>query len=87
MERLRAVPFCQALDQGNILQIAEMAGLNGERSQQVRDRVGDCGLCRLAFARLSRRQEYDWIQTAPLSNRETTFYGARLGQDTLHELL
>jgi hypothetical protein len=87
MERLRAVPLCQALDQGNVLGISELAGIDRDRAQGVRDRVGDCGLCRLSFARLSRLPGHEWLQTSPLSDRESAFYRTRLGTELPQELL
>jgi hypothetical protein len=87
MERLRSNPLCQALDQGDVLLVAQMAGMAHKDAQRARERVGDCGLCRLAFARLARRTRPDWIQIAPLSAREATFYGERLGSNALLELL
>jgi hypothetical protein len=87
MERLRPVPFCQALDQGAILELAEIAGIAPESAGQVRDRVGDCGACRLFSVRLARGSAYEWMRVAPLSARERTFYVHRLGADRMAEWL
>jgi hypothetical protein len=87
MERLRSVPFCQALDRGDVLRLAEIAGVASELACQVRDRVGDCGCCRLSAILLARQPEHDWIEVPPLSDRETAFYTRRVGADTLQRLL
>jgi hypothetical protein len=87
MERLRAVPFCQALDRGDLGHLAEIAGVAPDLARQVRDKVGDCGSCRLLSILLARQPAHDWIVVPPLSDRERTFYGAQLGSDTLSQLL
>jgi len=87
MERLRSVPFCQALDRGDVLRLAEIAGVASELSRQVRDRAGDCGCCRFSAILLARQSEHDWIDVAPLSDREMAFYTRRVGADTLQKLL
>jgi hypothetical protein len=87
MEGLHTDPFCQALDQGNLVHIAQLAGLDRSEARRVRDRVGDCGLCRLAFVSMRRQPEHNWLKTPPLSDRESAFYGERLGTDVLNELL
>jgi len=87
MERLRAMPLCQALDLGDIISIAVIAGIDPDHAQKTRDQVGDCGLCRLAAARLSHQPDHNWVQAPSLSEREWAFYGTRLGTDKLQELL
>jgi hypothetical protein len=87
MEQLRAAPLCQALDQGNVLGMAELADLDRDRAQRARDQVGDCGLCRLASLQLSRLPGHAWLQTAPLSSRELAFYHRRLDVDAVQALL
>jgi hypothetical protein len=87
MERLRSVPFCQALDCGDILRFAEIVEVTPELARQVRDRAGDCGACRLFSILLARQAEHEWIRVAPLSEQERSFYTARVGEDILHDLL
>ena len=87
MERLRPVPFCQALDRGDVLRLAEIARAASNLASQVRDRVGDCGCCRLLATLLVRQSEHDWIEVAPLSDREAAFYTERVGAETLQKLL
>jgi hypothetical protein len=87
MERLRAVPFCQALDWGDVRRLAEIVGVPPELARQVRDRVGDCGSCRLYAILLARQPAHAWVQVAPLSARERAFYSRHLGTETLHALL
>jgi hypothetical protein len=86
LERLRAVPFCQALDRGDILVLAEMAGVAPGLARQVRDLVGDCGACRLFSLLLARQAEHDWIRVRPLSERERAFYAQRVGADMVGSL-
>jgi hypothetical protein len=87
LERLRSVPFCQALDGGDILRLAEIARVAPELARQVCDRVGDCGACRLFSVLLARQTEHEWIKVAPLTGRERSFYAARVGADALCKLL
>jgi hypothetical protein len=87
MERLRPNPLCQDLDRGNVLSIAGRAGIALSQARQIRDRVGDCGLCRLAFVSLRRRPDLNWLKTPPLSDRESAFYGARVAAALPNELL
>jgi hypothetical protein len=86
MERLRSIGLCQALDRGDLLEYAELAGMRLDTAQQVRDQVGDCGLCRLASVRLARQPSHAWIVSEPLSQRESAFYAARLGAQALNEM-
>jgi hypothetical protein len=87
MERLRPVPFCQALDRGDILGLAEIVHVAPQLARQMRNRVGDCGACRLFSCLLARQAEHGWIDVAPLSARELAFYRERVGADVLQELL
>jgi hypothetical protein len=87
MERLRSVPFCQALDRGDIGVFAEVVHVAPESAQQVRDRVGDCGACRLFSILLARQAEHEWVRVAPLSQREWAFYADHIGIELLRELL
>jgi hypothetical protein len=83
MERLGPVPFCQALDRGDVLRFAEIAGVAPALAHQVRDRVGDCGCCRLSALLLARQPDHDWIRVSPLIDREVAFYTELLGADAL----
>jgi hypothetical protein len=87
MERLRSVPFCQALDQGDIFRLAEIVQVAPGLARKVRDRVGDCGSCRLFSVLLARQQDHSWIEAAPLSDRELAFYTKRVGAEALQKLL
>jgi hypothetical protein len=98
MERLRPVPFCQALDRGDILKLGEIVGVAPNLVRMVRGRVGDCGACRLFSVLLAHQTEHDWVEAtaeamavaiavAPLSARELSFYAKRLGQATMQKLL
>jgi hypothetical protein len=78
MEALAASPICQALDAGDVIGYAELAGIDEESALRVRNVVGDCGLCRIASARLARDPGHAWINAPSLSPREITFYGDRL---------
>jgi hypothetical protein len=83
LERLRSVPFCQALDRGDIEAFAEIVQVTPELARHVRDRVGDCGACRLFSVLLARQAEHDWVRVGPLSEPEQAFYSQRLGADLL----
>jgi hypothetical protein len=87
LEELRSEPLCQALDQGDILHLAEIAQISAELAHQVRDVVGDCGSCRLFSVLLARRPELGWLKVAPLSTQESAFYAEQLGKNLLHKLL
>ncbi|MBN1581258.1 MAG: hypothetical protein JXA89_11195 [Anaerolineae bacterium] len=87
LEKLRSVPFCLALDQGDILQIGRIVQVAPELAQDIRDRVGDCGACRLFSILLARQAEHGWLQVSPLSVRESAFYTKRLGANTVQRLL
>jgi hypothetical protein len=87
MERLRPVPFCQALDAGDVLRLAEITGVAPDLARQVRDRVGDCGCCRLLSIPLARQPEHGWIKVAPLSDREAALYAGQVGADMLQEIM
>lgn len=79
MEAMRSKSLCQVLDEGNMVRLAEISGVDPEMARQVRDVVGDCGVCRLCSARLAQQPEHAWIKAAPLSNREVAFYTSHLG--------
>ena len=81
MERMQDIPFCRALDEGDIHAVAVFAGIPAELARRVRDAVGDCGACRLFVDRLSRRDDYSWMRVSPLSDRELTFYRQSIGSD------
>ena len=87
MERLRSVPFCQALDRGDILKLAEIVQVALDLAQRVRALVGDCGACRLFSVLLARRAEHGWIKVAPLSEQERSFYTTRMGANVMQGLL
>lgn len=76
---------CRALDRGDIRAVARLAGLADDAAQQIQGRVGECGLCRLASARLARRAEFAWLKAPPLSSREIAFYDRHLGALLLSE--
>ncbi len=78
MDGLATAPICRALDRGDVIAYAELAGIDEVTALQGRNAVGDCGLCRLASARLADAPDYAWIRAAPLSSRERAFYAARL---------
>jgi len=78
MEALAAAPICQALDAGDVIGYAGLAGIDEESALRVRNVMGDCGLCRIASARLARDPGHAWINAPPLARREITFYGDRL---------
>jgi hypothetical protein len=59
-----------------------------ERSlaRQIRDRVGDCGACRLFSRRLATQSEFTWLRSAHLSPAEYAFYARHLGEETMSRL-
>ena len=87
MERARQASFCQALDAGDMPGYAQEAGIDPVSARQVRDQVGDCGLCRLATARLVRRRENGWVKAPGLSPGEARFYANRLGMQLFEKIL
>jgi hypothetical protein len=87
LEQLRSVPFCQALDDGDIAWLADIAHVEPAPLQLVRSQVGDCGSCRLLSISLARKPEYDWLNFAPLSQSESNFYSDRVGADVLAAIL
>ena len=87
MEKLRPVPFCQALDQGDILRVAEIVQVAHDLARRVRDRVGDCGACRILSVLLARQPQHAWARVTPLSDREMAFYTEWVGAETLREIL
>ena len=87
MDRAHQVSFCHVLDEGDMIKYAQEAQIELSTAQTVRNKVGDCGACRLASVRLARRPEYDWLHAPELSGREVTFYENFLGKDLLEEFL
>ncbi len=87
MRRARQASFCQALDAGDMLGYAQEAGIDLVAARDVRDRVGDCGLCRLATRRLAHHSENVWVKAPGLSPGEARFYAARLGRQLFKEIL
>jgi hypothetical protein len=87
MAYARTIPFCQALDAGDMIGLAQLAGVDPLLAHQVRDRVGDCGACRLCSVRLAHQPQNRWLQPTSLSPRETRFYQKRLGTDLLNAFL
>jgi hypothetical protein len=87
MDRAHQVSFCHSLDQGDMIAYAEDAGIEVKTAQSVRNKVGDCGACRLASVRLARKPEYAWVNAPELSQREVTFYERFLGKELLEEFL
>ena len=80
MGALAAEPLCQALDRGDVPAVAARAGLSVELAAQIRERVGECGLCRLAAVRLAAESAYSWLKAPSLSARELAFYERLLGR-------
>jgi hypothetical protein len=87
MDRASQVPFCHSLDEGDMIRYAQEAGIDLITAQSVRNKVGDCGACRLASVRLARRPEYGWVDAPELSPREVAFYEKILGRELLAESL
>lgn len=83
MATLLNVPFCHALDRGDMMQFAETAGVALETARQIRDQVGDCGACRLFSVALAAQSDYDWIRVPALSTQEVAFYTKHISQPTL----
>jgi hypothetical protein len=87
MDRAHHVSFCHALDEGDMIKYTQEAGIELSTAQTVRNKVGDCGACRLASVRLARHPEYNWLNAPELSSREVTFYEKFLGEELLEEFL
>ena len=87
MRRMQQVPFCQAIDQGDMIRLARIADIEPQQAQRIRDTVGDCGLCRLASVRLAQQPDHDWLKPTHLSEHEIRFYEAQLGRDLTHEIV
>jgi hypothetical protein len=83
IDRLRNVPFCQAIDAGDMIEFSVLSGLDPNLVRRVRDQVGDCGVCRLASVKLTQQPEHAWLKPTQLSEREIHFYDRYLGADTL----
>jgi hypothetical protein len=87
MDRARKVSFCHSLDEGDMIGYAQVAGIDLITARSVRNKVGDCGACRLASVRLARRPEYAWVNALAQSPREVIFYETLLGKELLEEFL
>lgn len=87
MERMNDHALCHALDKGDMLRMAEISGLDPALAIEVRNSVGECGLCRLCSIRLKQKPDYAWLKVAPASSRETSFYRDHLGSATLDAVL
>jgi len=85
MRSLQANPLCLAIDCGDILAVADIAGQPPDWASQVRDAVGDCGICRLASVRLASQPGYAWMRVPPLSAAERAFYARLLGQSLFEQ--
>ncbi len=86
MELARTSPACQAIDAGDMIRLSEIAGIPDELSHQVRETVGDCGICRLCSVKLSADPEHAWMKPAALSARENRFYAHHLGDDVMRRI-
>ena len=76
------------LDSGDVVQLGVLANLTLETARAVRDAVGDCGACRLFFARLSAL----WTPglagaVRPLLAEEVEHYAGQLRSVRLEGLL
>ncbi len=76
MAALLEVRLCQALDRGDMTQYAEIAGIDPAIFRDIRDRVGDCGACRLSSLALATQPQYNWLRVPALSPQELAFYTA-----------
>ena len=79
--------YCLAIDQGDILALAGLAGLEPTLARQVRDGVGDCGACRLFSMALADKGALGQGRVQPLSEREAIFYAELLSSAVLARLL
>ena len=86
MEFARKVPFCQAIDEGDMIKLSEIVGISTELAHQVRDVVGDCGACRLCSVKLAADPQNNWMKPTALTERETRFYNQHLGEATMANL-
>ena len=86
MEFARKVPFCQAIDEGDMIKLSEIVGISTELAHQVRDVVGDCGACRLCSVKLAADPQNSWMKPTALTERETRFYNQHLGEATMANL-
>jgi len=83
MRALREQPLCHAIDQGDMLALAELAGVSVVWTRDVCASIGDCGLCRLVSIRLSQRGDHAWIKAQPLTALELQFYREQIGATAL----
>jgi hypothetical protein len=86
MAGLLDIPFCCALDRGDMSQFAEIAGVDQQTAHEIRDLVGDCGACRLFSIALASQPENEWIRVPALSPQESAFYAAHIGRERLDGL-
>lgn len=70
------------LDRGDVVQVGVLAGLTPDAARAVRDSVGECGACRLFFARLAALEQPGLSEAVrPLSASERRHYAGLLGGD------
>jgi hypothetical protein len=86
MEFARKVPFCKAIDEGDMIKLSEIAGISSALAHQVRDAVGDCGACRLCSVKLATNPQYNWMKPTMLTEREYRFYNHHLGEAAMQQL-
>jgi len=86
MQRMQQVPFCHAIDTGDMTQFAQLAQIAPAQAQLIRNTVGDCGLCRLASVRLANQPEHAWLKPTRLSEHEIRFYETQLGTALAHDI-
>jgi hypothetical protein len=82
----RTVPFCHAIDEGDMLKLSALSGIDASLAQHVRDTVGDCGACRLCSVKLASEPGNAWIKPTALSDKECRFYTAHLGEAVMQQL-
>ena len=82
----RKVLFCQAIDEGDMIKLAELTGISTELAHHVRDAVGDCGACRLCSVKLANEPQNTWMKPTTISDKEQRFYHHHLSEDAMREL-
>jgi len=85
MEAALTVPFCQAIDEGDMLKLSQIAGIPADLARHVRDTVGDCGACRLCSVKLAGDPNNSWLKPAVLSDKERRFYTEHLGEGVMKQ--
>ena len=79
MAAAEKVEALRVLDTGDVIRVGTLAGLNAEVASAVRDALGDCGACRLFFARHSARLTPGLAgAVTPISAKEARYYSSRL---------